>query len=59
MSTQGPGEEGRRRSGHPGGDPVGLSPQPSLDVQQSVGDVEPGVEVRDVIGAGSLQSCES
>ena len=32
--------------------------QPHLDVQQRVGDVEPGVEVRDVIGARCLQSYE-
>ena len=37
--------------------PGARPPEPHLDVQQRVRDVEPGVEVRDVIGAGCLQSC--
>ena len=37
---------------------MSLSPQPALDVQESVGDVEPGVEEGDVIAAGGLEQGE-
>ena len=37
---------------------MSLSPQPALDVQESVGDVEPGVEEGDVVTAGGLQQGE-
>ena len=41
--------------------PPGLFPQPSLDVEQRVGDVEPGVEQADVVTARRLKNsrCEN
>ena len=35
--------------------PPGLFPQPSLDVEQRVGDVEPGIEQADVVTARRLK----
>ena len=35
--------------------PPGLFPQPSLDIEQRVGDVEPGVEQADVVTARRLK----
>ena len=60
MPPQGPRQERRRRGGNPRAGPVGLSPQPGLDVQESVGDVEPGVEQADVVTARRLKNsrCE-
>ena len=54
MPPQGPRQERRRRGGNPRAGPVGLSPQPGLDVQESVGDVEPGIEQTDIVTAGRL-----
>ena len=59
MSTQAARQERRRRSGDNCSVlTMSLSPQPALDVQESVGDVEPGVEEGDVIAAGGLEQGE-
>ena len=55
MSAQGAGQQGRGRGGDVGQAPPALSPQPSLDVQEGVGDVEPGIQQADVVTAGRLK----
>ena len=59
MSPQAPGQEGRGRGGEGcGGGPRAPDPrppQPHLDVQERIRDVQPGVQVRDVIRTRCLK----
>ena len=55
VSTERAGQQGRRRGRDVGLRPPALLPEPGLDVQESVGDVEPGVEQADVVTAGRLE----
>ena len=55
MSAERPGQQRWRRGGDVGLVPPGLFPQPSFDVEESVGDVKPGVEQADVVTAGCLE----
>ena len=55
MSAEGARQQRRRRGGDVGKVPPGLFPQPGFDVEEGVGDVEPGVEQADVVTACCLK----
>ena len=60
MSPQAPGQEGRGRGGEGCGGrpqaPDSRPPQPHLDVQERIRDVQPGVQVRDIIRTRCLKA---
>ena len=54
MSSETARQQRRRRCRDVSVLPMGLFPEPTFDVEQRVGDVEPGVQQRDVVTARRL-----